>query len=275
MNDRARPPRTLWLSFPLAFLLAGASLGGLFLSSAYQAETGLHAAQAVGNDAGNLLIVVPVLVLVSVFALRRSRAALLVWMGALLYLVYDFLGYAFGLHFNAMFLAYCAILGLSFYALAGTLPAMDIEEPARRYASRAPAKVAAVVLLLMAAGTVFHWLAEDIPALIAGQMPQAIRDAGQFTDPVAFLDLAFGAPACMITAILLLRRKPLGFFFGPILLTFLVLSSLALVPIGIAMDLRGFKAGYLLYAIAFGIAAGSSVLLAFSLRESEPVMPSE
>lgn len=269
MNDPARPPWTLWLSFPLAFLLAGASLGGLLLSSAYHAETGLHAAQAVGNDAGNMFVIVPILVLVSVSALRGSLAARLMWMGILLYLVYDFLGYAFGLHFNAMFLAYCAILGLSFYALAGTLSAIQIEEPARRYALRAPVKVTAVVLLLMSAGTAFHWLAEAVPALVAGQMPQAVRDAGQFTEPVAVLDLAFGAPACIIAAILLLRRKPLGLVLGPVLLTFLVLSSLLLVPMGISMDRRGFKAGCALYAIALGIAAGSAILLRLSLREGK------
>ncbi len=267
MSDHARPPRTLWLSFPLALLLAGASLGGSLLSSAYHAETSLHAVQAVGNDAGNLFLIVPILVLGSVFALRGSLAALLLWMGTLLYLVYDFLGYAFGLHFNAMFLAYCAILGLSFYALAGSLPALPIAEIARRFGARAPVKVTAALLLMMALATAYHWLAEAVPALFAGQMPQAVRDAGQFTDPVAVVDLAFGVPACMIVAVLLLRRKPLGFVLGPVLLTFLILSSLALVPIGIAMDLRGFKEGCALYAIALGIAAGSAVLLALSLRE--------
>ena len=40
-----------------------------------------------------------------------------------------------------------------------------------------------------------------------------------------------------------------------------------------AMDLRGFKAGYALYAVALGIAAVSAVLLALSLRESKPEMP--
>ncbi|HMD77415.1 MAG TPA: hypothetical protein VKG86_08575 [Terracidiphilus sp.] len=198
----------------------------------------------------------------------------LVWTGTLVYLIYVFLGYTFGLHFNVMFLAYCGILGLSFYALVGSLPALPIAEIARRFGARAPVKVTAVLLLLMSLGTAYHWLAEIVPALLAGQAPQTVRDSGSFTEPIAVLDLAFWAPASMLAAILLLRRNPLGFVLGPVLLTFLSLSSLMLVPMGMAMDLRGFKVGHTLYAIALGIAAGSAVLLALWLRESKPEMPS-
>jgi len=275
MNNREPRLWTLWLSFPLAVLLAAASLGGLLFSSVYSAERRLQAAQAAGNDAGNLVAVVPFLTIAAILALRGSLTARLVWMGTLVYLIYVFLGYAFGLHLNVLFLAYCGILGLSFYALAGSLPDLPIAEIARRFGTRAPVKVTAVLLLLMTLGTAYHWLAEIVPALFADQAPQAVRDAGSFTEPVAVLDLAFGAPASMIAAILLLRHKPLGFVLGPVLLTFLFLSSLMLVPMGMAMDLRGFKAGYTLYAIALGIAAVSAVLLALSLRESKPEMPSK
>jgi len=274
MHDSARTPWALSLSFPLALLLAIASLGGIVFSHAYGAETQLHAAQTVGNDIGNLVAVVPVLVFATVFALRGSLAARLVWMGTIVYLIYVFLVYTFGLHFNGLFLVYCGILGLSFYALAGSLPALPIAEIARRFGTRAPVKVTAVLLLLISLGTAYHWLAEIVPALLAGQAPQTVRDSGSFTEPIVVLDLAFGAPASMLAAILLLRRKPLGFVFAPVLLTFLSLSSLVLVPVGVEMDLRGFHAGYALYVIALGIAAVSAVLLALSLRESKPDMPS-
>ena len=140
MNNTEPGRWALWLSFPLAVLLAVASLGGLFLPSTYTQETRIHAAQYVGNDAGNFVVIVPVLVTAAVLVLRGSVAARLVWMGTLAYLVYDFLGYAFAAHFNSMFLAYCGILGLSFYALAGSLLALPSAEIAHRYDPRAPVK---------------------------------------------------------------------------------------------------------------------------------------
>ncbi len=124
-----------------------------------------------------------------------------------------------------MFLVYCAILGLSFYALVGSVPAPPVQEVAQHFGPRALVRTTAAVLLPMGLGTIFHWLSESIHALLAGRVPQTILDACQSTEAVAVLDLAFGALASIIAAILLLWRKPLGFVLGPVLLTFLVLSS--------------------------------------------------
>lgn len=256
----------LWISLPIAVLLAVSSLGALFLPLTYSEETRPHAAQYLGNDAGNILLVVPILLIVTFMALRGSPAARLIWMGTLVYLVYDFLGYAFATHYNSMFLAYCAVLGLSFFALAESLLVLPIPEIAHRYGPRTPRKTTATLLLLMGLGMVFHWMSEILPALFAGRVPQADRDSGLLTEPVAVLDLAFGAPACLLVAILLLRRKPLGIVLGPVLLTFLFLSSLVLAPMGLAMARYGFASGYALSCIGVGIAACSVVPLALSLR---------
>lgn len=273
MNHTEPGRWALWLSFPLAAVLAIACIGGLFLPYTYAYETRRQAALSMGNDVGNLMVIVPVLVIAAILALRGSFAARLVWMGSLAYLVYDFLDYALAIHFNSMFLAYCSVLGLSFYALAGSFMELPTAEIARRHGPRTPVKAIVVVLLLMGAVTVLRWLSEIIPALLAGGVPQAVRDSGLLTEAVAVLDLAFGAPAFTIAAILLLRRKPLGFVLGPVMLTFLALSSLVLAPMGISMARRGFEAGHALSAIGLGIVTASAVLLAFSLRESKATLP--
>lgn len=212
------------------------------------------------------------LTIAAILALRGSVAARLVWTGTLAYLVYDFLNYALAIHFNSMFLAYCGVLGLSFYALAGGLPALPTAEIARRFGPRTPVKTTAILLLLMSVVTILHWLRDIIPALLVGRVPQAVRDSGLSTEAVAALDLAFGTPAFMIAAILLLRRRPLGFVLGPVVLTFLVLSSLVLAPMGIAMAWRGFATGYALCAIGLGIAAANAVLLTLSLRVTKATL---
>lgn len=110
-----------------------------------------------------------------------------------------------------------------------------------------------------------------IPPTLA--LSQAVRDSGLSTEAVAALDLAFGAPAFWVTATLLLRRKPLGFVLGPGVLTFLTRSSLVLAPMGLAMSRSSFDAGHALSAIGAGIAAGSAVLLALSLRAGKATPP--
>lgn len=83
MNNTEPGRWALWLSFPLATLLAVASLGGLFLPFTYKEETPIDAAQYVGNDVGNLAVIVPALLIVAILARRGSVAARLVWMGTL------------------------------------------------------------------------------------------------------------------------------------------------------------------------------------------------
>ena len=195
MNNTEPGRWALWLSFPLATLLAVASLGGLFLPFTYKEETPIHAAQYVGNDVGNLAVIVPALLIAAILARRGSVAARLVWIGTLIYLLYDFLGYALAAHFNSMFLAYCGVLGLSFYALAGNLTALPTgRSPPLRSAHsgedhryRAPA----------------DGRGHRVPLAVGnrscsgcGPVPQAVHDFGLLTEAVAVLDLAFGAPAC-------------------------------------------------------------------------------
>jgi len=267
--NRSEPGRAvLWVSLPIAILLAVSSLGGILLPLTYSAETPLHSAQFVGNDAGNLFLIVPILIIVAIAALRGSIAARLVWMGTLVYLIYDFLAYAFAAHFNSMFLAYCTILGLSFFPLAENLLVLPIPDIAHGFGPRTPTKTVAVVLLLTGLGIAFHWMSEILPALFAGRIPQTVRDSGLVTEPVAVLDLAFGAPACVLVAILLLRRKPLGIVLAPVLLSFLFLSSLVLTPMGFVMAGHGFASGGPLSIIGVSIAAGCALLLALFLRGS-------
>jgi hypothetical protein len=123
----AVPPLWTGASVLVAALAAVASLCGLLLPGTYARETAVWAAQAVGQDAANLFVAA--MLLVSVAYIRRgSLRAYLAWLGLLLYLVYAFAIYAFAVRFQFLFPVYVAVLGLSFYTLAGGLLAAD---PAR------------------------------------------------------------------------------------------------------------------------------------------------
>ena len=103
---------------------------------------------------------------------------------------------------------YCGGLGFSFYALVVNLPSLSPSEIAGRYGPRAPVKTVAVLLFLIAFGFAALWLGEIVPALVSGHAPKSVQDAGLFTSPVHVLDLSLLLPAFVITAVMLLRRKP-------------------------------------------------------------------
>ena len=257
---------TLWVSFALALLVALAACAGLFWASTYAQEKPLWAAMGMGGDAVNLLVIVPVLLASGSLARKGSVPACLVWIGTLVFLLYNFFIYAMAVHFNPVFPVYCAVLGLSFFGLVGFLPALSISEIAGRYGQRAPVKTTAAALFLIALVFGVQWLREIIPALGSGQAPKGVAELGLLTNPVHVLDLSFVLPANVITALLLLRRKPVAFTIAPVLLVFSTLMPVALVGMIVAMVLKGLSKDYAPAAIFAAMAAALAVLLARFLR---------
>jgi hypothetical protein len=270
--DKLRPGRwAVLLSFPLILLLVVASGTGVVLPSTYANESRIGAAQATGSDWLNLAAVVPILMVATIFTLRGWMGARLVWSGTILYVIYDFVYYTLTSHFNSLFLVYCAVLGLAFYALLGVLPSLSIADTAERYTRRLPAIAMAVLFLLIALGASLNWMKEMIPAVLSGQAPQGVRESGSLTEPAAVLDFAFVLPALTIVAILLLLRRPLGYLLGPILLAFVVFVALLLAAMGIVMESRGFGAAFGGAPMNLGLAVMAAVLLGVFLRGKKPI----
>jgi hypothetical protein len=72
------------------------------------------------------------------------------------------------------------------------------------------------------------WLSEDVPAVVRGLVPKTLVETGLMTNPVHVLDLAFFLPGCVACGGFLWKRRPLGYLFGPALLTFLAIMSLSI-----------------------------------------------
>lgn len=265
MQTEGRSP-ALWLSVPLAILVAFAAFAGLFWTSTYAHETDVYAAQGIGGDAFKLAVVVPALLVSFVLALKGSIGARLVWTGTLLYLIYDFIFYTFAVHFNALFLVYCAVLGLSFYALAWSLSSLPVDRIQRAYSAGAPATSSAILLLAVAAAAAAMWLRDIIPALLAGRAPQSVAEAGLLTHPAHVLDLSLLLPAFAIAGVLLLRGRPLGFVLGPVFLAVGVLLSLLIASIMLAMGAKGFGLNYGGLTFNFVLAAANAFLLGLFVR---------
>lgn len=83
----------------IALLVVTCSIAGLVDPRVYAQETQNWVLQAKGQDIGNLLAVL-VLVITAVRYRSGSARAGLVWLGTLLYLVYAFTVYAMAVHLN-------------------------------------------------------------------------------------------------------------------------------------------------------------------------------
>jgi hypothetical protein len=260
-------------AFPLAVLMAMASLGGILIPSLYVRESTNWAAQAVGQDWMDLLLAVPWLTATGLFAWRGSPRALSLLAGGLLYTVYTFVIYALGMHFNAMFLIYCAALGISLFALGGVLGI--ISEGSTVPPATRPAKTAGY--FLVALGVLFSvaWLSEILPALFWNTVPPTIAEAETLTNPVYVMDLAVILPLHLVTGIALLRRRPLGLLFAPVVLAFGALMALSIAGMMVVMRLRGAEAslGVAGGMTTIGLAAGAVLWLLLRSTSRRPTSP--
>ena len=235
-----RPLRfSAWAPFPIAILVAVAAGVAIVNPAIYARETASWSAQGTGQDWVNLLVCAPALLAAGAMALGGSRRARVVVAGLLLYTAYSFVIYAFAMHFTALFPAYCCLLGSSTFALVDLVVALGADDAGAWYRAQAPIRLAAGTLIGVAVIFAALWLREIVPALLAGTDPAGLAAVGLAANPVHILDLSLVLPAMAATGVALVRRRPAGAIFAPILLTFGVVMAIAIGGMVAVMRIRG------------------------------------
>ena len=237
-NNSSSTNGWLWLTVPIALLVAIAAGGGVFMGDLYRDSPNL-VVQARGQDLITLLVALPALVIGAWLAGRGSQRARLVWLGALVYTVYTYVGYAFAVRFNPLFLVYVALLGCSTYALIGGLVTTERNVIKTSFTARTPVKAVSIYLVVIAALFYALWLSDALPASLAGQPTQGLIDAGTPTNFVQVLDMAWLLPALVITAVGLWRKQPIAYTLAGALLTYAVLLTLAVLSMVVFMVRAG------------------------------------
>lgn len=231
------PSRSLlvwtWVLAPLVVLT---SVAGLADARVYAEETENWALQAKGQDWGNLLAVVALVVAALRHRMGSHRAGL-VWLGTVLYLTYAFIVYAFAVHLNYLFLAYVAVLGVSAWAMVFTVD--SLRHPAIRYPQGRARTLAAWVIIVIGVMFAGLWLSELVPALLAGKVPDSLAEAGLWVNPIHVIDLSTVLPAFVITGIGALRSRERGLFWLAPWLVFSALMGSSIVAAMILMTTAG------------------------------------
>ncbi len=254
----------LWLSVPIAVLAMTASLAGVLAASTYAAEAPNWAAQAVGQDVVNVALIYPGLLVLAWLATRGSLRAYLGWLGVLGYSAYSYLLYAGFLHFSGWFLVHVAVLGLSVYALIGGIVALDQRSVAAAFSPRAPVRLAGGVLIALGIVFALLWLAEIVPAAMAGEpLPSAV-ESGLVVNPVHLLDLAIFLPAMVLVGVLLVRCRPLGLALALPVYVWGAVMGAAVMAMLVSVAVHG-EAFEVPAVVIMGLAAAVKLVMAIKL----------
>ena len=218
-------------------LLIALGLAVVALISLADRATVYPAAQRAANTGTDLFtLLVALLLLACLWLARRGSsrahapwalAGLLLWPGALFYLVYIYSFYAVAL-FNGLFLAYLALVAMSAVALVSLVAAIDADAVARRLEGRVPARLAGGVLVAL--GLLFAVI--DAAAALQALQGGAPLDPAQHAAWI--VDLALECPALIAGGVLLWLRRPLGYAWGAALLLKISLLIVG-VPVGAAL----------------------------------------
>lgn len=167
-----------------------------------------------------------------------------------------------------------AVLGLSTFALLGSLATVDataIKAPFAGRALRWPGWFPIVTATLFT----MLWLSEILPDL-AARGPSASASQWKVpTNPVHVLDLAIFLPAAATTGVLLLRRHRWGYAAAAAQLAWLGLTCLPILITPFVAESRGHQTGWAVTAPIGLMHSGAGVTLAWVLRATSADVRSE
>ena len=239
-------------------LLAAVSVGGL-VSSAYAHETPAWTAQALGQDWFDLLIAAPWIAVCGFFARTGAYRWRVLLAGAYAYAVYEMVIYAFAIHFNGLFLVYCATLSVAGFALVALV--FELRADVEHCDPRA-ARVAGGFLIALGAAFGLMWLAEDVPATLRNTPSETLVETGLFTNPVHVIDLAFVLPLHVLAGAWLWQHRRVGELLAPIVLAFGLLMSASIGGMMVVMHVIGAAAAAPVTIAMFVIAVITAAVLA-------------
>lgn len=201
-----------WIVAGLAVVAAG---GGVLWPGVYR-DNPLVTAAWLGNDLVTLAVAVPVLAAALLLGRRGSRRARLVWLGMLLYALYNFQFYLFGAAFNALFLVYVGLFACSALALVFGLAAVDPTALAGGRRGRARDRGVALWMGTVAAFLAAFWIGLSVRYWLTGAVPPMVEATSHPTNVTGALDLSLVVVVGALAAVWLWQRRPWGYVLAVI-----------------------------------------------------------
>ena len=180
-----------------------------------------------GNDWVTLLAAVPMLTVAVVLARRGSTRALLLWLGMLGFVAYNYAFYLFGAALNSFFVLYLVAFTLSVVTLILSISRLDVVGIASGFHPSTPVRVIGGFLGVVGVGLAGIWLTLWAAYVFAGTPTPVDPEVFKL---VAALDLSLMVPALTAGGVLLWRQNPWGYVVAAIAS---IQSSLYLVVLAV------------------------------------------
>jgi len=230
----------------------------------YYYDTVSSAAQQQGNDVVTLFVALPLLVVSTRMTSRGSLRGRLLLTGTIGFFLYTYLSMCMLTAFNALFLVYVAVFGLSLYAFILCMMSFDLETLPRHFSDRLPRGWIAALLFVIGAFLTLTWLGRVLSPLMQNT-PPFLDNATSMV--IQAMDLSLVVPLAILSGILLLRRSAWGYLLTSVFVLKAITLGLAVSAMVINMALAGAPEGAGI-AIPFLIITALNIAAAVSLLKN-------
>lgn len=165
-----------------------------------------------GEDLTSLIVGVPLLLISTWLAFRKSRRGYLAWLGALGYFLYTYAGYAFAVS-NDLLLIYITLFSFSLFALIEGLSALDMEPVRHWFSKNTPTRTLAFFSVLLGILLAYFWLFPTTISFFSGKNPSYAIFLGVPDTIRRALDLGVICPLAMIAGFLIWKHRSRGYAF--------------------------------------------------------------
>jgi hypothetical protein len=206
-----------------------ATLSGALTLALPDALRGTAAMNGSARGTGAVMLVAVVVMLAGRWWSRSSPArGVVVWLGAVAYLIYNAVLLLFATPFNQHFLLYVGTLSLALATAVAIVATVDLPAFGARTSPTAPARGIAVYVWVVVVLNALLWLRGVVPGVLDSSAPEFLDGTGLTTSPVYVQDLAVWLPLLAVAAWWLWRRRPIGHLLVGAGLTLWVLESLSI-----------------------------------------------
>lgn len=199
------------------------------------------AAQGIAQDIITVALGVPLLIVSLYLALKDSLRGRLLLTGTLGYFLYTYISYVFLWMYNPMFIVYVMLMSASFFAFTLLMMSFDIKNLSSAFNKKLPVKFLGGFQIFFAAALWLLWMGKIIPTITSGTVPVGLEH--YTTLVIQGLDLGFIVPIALLSGVLLIKRKPLGYLLSSVIIMKGFTMGAALTAMIISQYIAGVSMG--------------------------------
>ncbi len=207
----------------------------IYGSGLYQNDSISVVAQGKAGDLVTLVMGIPLLLISLYLTNKRAPRGRLMLTGTLGYFLYTYMSYTFLWHYNAFFIVYVILMSLSLYAFVLSMMSFEIEKIPDMFNEKMPIKFLAGFQLFVGLGIGMLWLGKIAPSIFEGAVPIGLEHYTALV--IQGMDLGFIVPTAILSAVLLLQKKPMGYLLTSVIIIkgFTMLTALSAMIINMAL----------------------------------------